>query len=123
MAETPPTLADVALANLRSSGMGTVRAYASAGKALATVAALAIAAAEHDEWPTQAEYAAHWKITERTAQREWALFRQAFPGEQTPDAFAQLIAAQRAKQLATRDRERLIAETLKFPAPRGLVAA
>jgi hypothetical protein len=34
---------------------------------------------------TLAEYADWWKVPESTAYREQALYRQAFPGESTPD--------------------------------------
>jgi len=78
------TLADVAFANLRSAGYSTWRAHLKAAQALATVGKLAMAAhagAGANGWPTQVEYAEHWDVSERTAQREWHLFGQAFAVE------------------------------------------
>lgn len=38
--------------------------------------------------PTRAEHAAEWKQSEREVYRDLALFRQAFPGEESPDRLA-----------------------------------
>ncbi len=70
---------------------------------MTTVVSLAICAQMRDEgdgWPTQAEYAAWWKISERQAQREWELFKRAFPGEESPDRIAQLMVANYGRRLA-----------------------
>jgi hypothetical protein len=94
-----PTLAEVAFLNLRAEyggGLsGTLKATKKSAEAVATFAALSMAAvngASEDGWPTQAEYAAYWKITERQAQREWALVRRAFPSEDSPDRIARQLA-------------------------------
>jgi len=79
--DRPRTLADVAFANLRSRGRGTWKAHLQSAQALATVGKLAMAAhagAGANGWPTQVEYADHWGVSERTAQREWHLFGEAF---------------------------------------------
>lgn len=43
---------------------------------------------------TLQEYAEWWRETERTAYREQALFREAFPGELTPDHLLDLAEGQ-----------------------------
>lgn len=43
---------------------------------------------------TLQEYAEWWRETERTAYRDQALFRQAFPGEDTPDHLLDLAEGQ-----------------------------
>ncbi|MEJ7788049.1 MAG: hypothetical protein WKF96_24885 [Solirubrobacteraceae bacterium] len=68
-----------------------LRVIRDAGEVCADLWALAFTAVELGHWPTQAEYAAHWKITDRTAQRQWARFRLAFPGEESPDRVARLV--------------------------------
>lgn len=96
--DDPPTLVDVAVANLRAAGSNPAKASVQAAKALSTVWALAITAEKLDHWPTQADYAEYWRIPERTAQREWAAVRAAFPTEQTPDRLAQRVRATVAGQ-------------------------
>jgi hypothetical protein len=44
-------------------------------------------------WPTQAEYAEYWKMSDRQAQREWKLVKRAFPGEDGPDRLAKAMHA------------------------------
>jgi hypothetical protein len=104
------TLAEVAYINLRGEyggGLGgTIKASKKASEALTTAACLAIAAhrgaAEDGGWPTQAEYARYWKISERQAQREWAVFKQAFPGE-TPDRLAKFLTTEYRARVASED--------------------
>lgn len=104
---TTPTLAEVAVTNLRNSGVGPIASVKKASDALGTAVALAIAAlrgaATDGGWPTQAEYATYWKITERTAQREWALFRQAFPNETSPDRLARWLTVEYRRRLEQGD--------------------
>ncbi len=45
-------------------------------------------------YPTQLEYANYWDITDRTAQREWALFRRAFPQEESPERLARWVLSE-----------------------------
>lgn len=102
------TVGEVAFLNLRpryGDGMlGTLKATKKAAEAVAVPACLAIAslkgAAADGTWPTQAEYAAWWKQSERQAQREWALFKEAFPGQESPDAMAKVMAAEIGGRLA-----------------------
>jgi hypothetical protein len=75
-----------------------------AADALATAGALAIAAARSaNGFPTQAEYAAYWKQSERSAQREWERFRKAFPSEEGPERLARLLVAEYSRRLAERE--------------------
>lgn len=87
----PKPLALVALENLIEGGDNQLKAMKNAGAACATVCSLAIIARKLDHWPTQVEYAAYFNISERKAQQEWALFRRAFPGEDSPDRIARWV--------------------------------
>lgn len=118
-----PTLVEVAVGNLTADGMKPIKATITASRVLANTWALAYAAHELNlgRWPTQVEYAAYWKMPERTAQREWALFRQAFPGEESPDRLARHIAAELGKRIA--QRETTAAAALTLPAPGALALA
>lgn len=110
-AKREQTLAEVAFLNLRSgygNGLGgTLKASKKASEALTTAACLAIAAhrgaAADGGWPSQAEYAIYWKISERQAQREWAVFKQAFPGEESPDRLAKLLVNEYRARVASAD--------------------
>lgn len=96
-----PTLGEVAFRNLEAAGYGRIRAMKKASEALTTVSCLAIAASRSENgFPTQAEYAAYWKLSERSAQREWDLFRKAFPGEDSPERLARLVVSEYAARLA-----------------------
>lgn len=105
------TLAEVAYINLRGEfggGLGgTLKASKKASEALTTAACLAIAAhrgaAEDGGWPSQAEYARYWKISERQAQREWAVFKQAFPNEESPERMAKYLATEYRARVASED--------------------
>ncbi|WP_249009664.1 hypothetical protein [Conexibacter sp. DBS9H8] len=110
----PRTLAEVAFWNLlaarQEAGEDTgllaqAKLLKQAAAATATVAALAIADADGagaNGWPTQVEFAAYWKVTERHAQNEWAQFRRAFPTEESPDRLAKLIRDNYRAKLAAR---------------------
>lgn len=119
MKQREPTLIEVAFANLRAQGYSTIRAVKAASDALTTVGALAIAAAHSDNgFPTQAEYAAYWKQSERSAQREWRRFKDAFPGEEGPERLARLLVAEYSRRLAEREDP-----SIAFSLPASLVAA
>jgi hypothetical protein len=91
MARRQPVLADVAVHNLMEGGTGRLKANLTAAQALTTVWRLAYAAHKLGDWPTQAEYAEHWEINDRTAQRHWATFRAAFPEEEDPQRLAEWV--------------------------------
>ena len=107
-----PSLAEVAYRHLRTEygdGLaGTLKATKKASEAVTTAACLAIAASKgagRDGWPTQAEYASWWRISERQAQREWQLFKLAFPTEHDgPDRIARWLLAEYASRLAKGER-------------------
>lgn len=104
MATRTQTLGEVAFLNLRAAGFNTVRAMKGAADALTTAGALAIAAVRSENgFPTQAEYAAYWKQSERSAQREWERFRKAFPQEEGPERLAKLLVAEYSRRLAERE--------------------
>ena len=106
VANRPPTLGEIAFLNLRNGeGYGTVQAMKKAAEACTTIACLAIAAIKspEDGFPTQLDYAAYWKLSERTAQREWALFKKAFPGEESPERLARWLASEYAARLSKRE--------------------
>ena len=66
-------------------------------------------------WPTQVEYATYWSVTERTAQRQWALFRSVFGGDPYPLAehiYTRYSASVRNRELS-----------IAFDMPASLLAA
>jgi hypothetical protein len=73
-----------------------------AANACEPVFLLALARHKLDRWPTQAEYAELAGINERTAQRQWASFRQAFPQEESPERFARAVYAEFGRRVADR---------------------
>ena len=98
------TLAEVGIARLKQDGVGTIKAFKLTADALATPVALAIAqvkGAGVDVWtqPTQAEYAAFWKLPLRTAQREWALYRHVFGEEARPETVAARLVLDYGRRL------------------------
>jgi gamma-glutamyltranspeptidase len=114
----PATLGEVAFLNLRAQGYGTVRAMKAAADALTTAATLAIAASQSENgFPTQAEYAAYWKLSQRSAQREWERFRKAFPHEDGPERLARAIVAEYSRRLAKED------PSMAFGLPASLLTA
>jgi hypothetical protein len=70
-----------------------------------------------DEWPTQIEYAEFWKVTERTARRQWALYRTVFGPDADPYVLAKLMYAEYSARIRKRD------FTVAFQAPASLLAA
>jgi hypothetical protein len=111
-----PTLAEVATRNLLAAREASGKTRLSmreqfkcaklAADAVATIACLAITAEalgrDRSTWPTQQEYADFWKVNVRHAQRQWALVKQAFPGEDGPDRLAQHLWANWRRDLARR---------------------
>lgn len=102
----PRTLPQLAFVNLRSQGYGWRDSFNKASEALSTAVALAVAyrsgAGADGAWPTQAEYAAFCEVDVRTAQREWRVFREAFPGEKDPRRLAELLAREYGRRLEDR---------------------
>ncbi len=105
MAKTAMSLSEVAFRNLlaeriepgqRPGLLLQAKVAKQAAAACTVLACLAIAAVFGDVegWPTQGEYAEYWTVTDRHAQNEWALFRRAFPGEESPDRIAKLMVAE-----------------------------
>lgn len=114
MARAPRTLAEFAFEGLRRSGVGQIKAAVQGAQVVADIWALAFAAHQLGHWPTQPEYAAFWKITDRTAQRQWARFRQAFPDESSPDRLARWMVSELGRRMADRDSVR-DAQSLRPP--------
>jgi hypothetical protein len=75
-----PTLMGVAVANV-----GAIKA----GRVLAYIAQWTIASGGGDRSLTVEQYAEKWLLSPRQAYRQQDLFRQAFPGEATPDRIVQ----------------------------------
>jgi hypothetical protein len=94
------SLVGIAFLNLRARGYGHVQAIRMAAKACEPVMGLAIAFHNLDHWPTQTEYAEIYEISERSAQREWAAFREAFPEEASPERFAREFYAEYGRRLS-----------------------
>jgi hypothetical protein len=104
MAARSPTLGEVAFRNLQAAGYGRIRAMKKASEALTTLSCLAIAASRSENgFPTQADYAKFWKQTERSAQRDWQRFREAFPSEESPERLARWLVSEHGPLLAKRD--------------------
>lgn len=114
-----PSLAEVAITNLVNDGVSPLKAGIKMGRVMATVWALAVAAESLGDWPSQVEYAAYWKVSERSAQREWEAFREAFPGEESPDRLARHL---RSQVIGSRLKSEPAA-AYGLPFPQDLVAA
>jgi hypothetical protein len=72
------------------------------------------------EWPTQQEYAAYWKVTERTAQRRWKLYREVMRDaglDPSPYVLAKALFAEYSSRLADGD------GSVAWEAPGSLLAA
>lgn len=117
------TLAQVAYIRAREAGFGTLKAYKVASDALQLPICLAIAqvkgAAADGGWPTQSEYARFWKMTDRTAQREWALYRQVFGPDAKPEDLARQLVAEYGRRLEKDE----AGPSLVMSAPASLLAA
>jgi hypothetical protein len=94
MAKQQLPLAAVAVVNLRATGMRTVPAIHNAARVVATIWQIAYTAYKLEHYPTQAEYADEWKVSERSVQREWALFKQAFPTEESPERLSRWMLSE-----------------------------
>lgn len=90
----PLPLAAVAVINLRASGEGKIASIHKAAAVVTTLWQIAYAAYKLEHYPTQAEYAEYCKISERSAQREWALFKQAFPNEESPERLSRWMLSE-----------------------------
>lgn len=110
-------LTTVAFLNLNADGVGKLAAMKQAADACATIWAVANAAEKLGHYPSQAEYAETWDVSERTAQREWALFRRAFPTEETPERLARLLMSEPDRRLDD------ASSALTMPAPADLLPA
>lgn len=95
----PKTLTEHAYLNLRNAGVSPLRAVSQAADACVTIGALALARRDLDHWPTQVEYAERWNMSERSAQREWARFKEAFPNEDGPERLARHVYAEISERL------------------------
>jgi|SRR5579884_3010398 len=118
------TLVQVAYARARQSGAGTLKAYKLASDAVQLPVCLAIAqvkgAAADGGWPTQAEYARFWGLTDRTAQREWARYREVFGPDARPEELARQLVAEYGRRLAEGERGN---PALVMSAPASLLPA
>lgn len=103
--------------NLIRSGMGQVKAVTKAASVVADLWEWARAADELQHWPSQVEYAAYAKITDRQVRRRLDAFRAAFPGEQSPQRLAMWLHENHLSRL---DRA---AQVLSLAAPPDLTAA
>ena len=110
-------LGTVALINLRAAGEGKLISMKHAGDTCATIWALAYAHHKLNlgRFPTQAEYAEYWNKSERSAQREWALFRKAFPTEESPERLARWLLSEISTRIEAKQ-----AEAFTVPAPPDL---
>lgn len=70
-----------------------------------------------DGWPSQKEYAAWWKLSERSMQREWALYRRVFGAEADPYEAAKAIYANYTSRIRAQD------VSVVYDVPAALVAA
>ncbi len=112
-------LASIAYLRLVEQGASRVGALKKAVDAVEPVVMLALARHMLGKWPTQAEYAEAAEISERTAQRQWAAFKNAFPDEKSPEHFAKLLYAELGPRLDKIGPGAI----LSVPAPRELQPA
>jgi hypothetical protein len=87
-----------------------LKAAKTASDVVGFVVELAIAhangAGSDGDWPTQLEYAAYWKITDRTAQRRWKLYREVMRDaglSEDPYVLAKALFAEYSRRLADAD--------------------
>jgi len=110
-------LTAVAFLNLQHAGVGRLKAMRRSADACATIWAFAYVKHKTDTWPTQAEYADYWRISERSAQREWAVFREAFPGEDSPERLARWMLSEMSARIEDQS------SALTVTAPADLIPA
>lgn len=113
------SLTAVAYLRLKAQGDSPLRAMKHAANAIEPICKLAIARHELGRWPSQVEYAEHWKISERRAQRDWADFRRAFPDEQNPERVARWLYS----ELDARVKDRAVVLSVSVPPDLVAVAA
>lgn len=99
------TLLDVAYANLRRTEderdrRGVMKGHLDAARAVAVIWQLAVAREALGHWPTQQEYADHWGVGLREAQRDWSQFRDGFPTETDPQRLAAALHSEASSRLA-----------------------
>ncbi len=92
-------LAAVATMHLRASGVGKLASMPQAADVCGPLWALAKTTHDLGHYPGQAEYAAEWNISDRTAQREWALFKCAFPTEDSPERLARWLLSESSRHI------------------------
>jgi hypothetical protein len=100
----PKNLVEATYALARKNGLGPVKAISYSSDAITLAAALAVAhirgVGRDGEWPNQAEYAAHYKMTERNAQREWKRFRDVYGADADPYVLARHLLSEKPSELA-----------------------
>lgn len=115
MAERRPSLAEIALANLKAAGRPRVRAIVETSQACVLIWTWAKTTRDLGHEPTRFEHAQHWKMTERAAYRDLERFRRAFPTERDPQNLANWLNA--------RYPEATEARVMALPAPARMVLA
>jgi hypothetical protein len=110
-------LSAVAVINLRADGVSKLASMKQAADVCGLLWALANTTHKFGHYPTQAEYAAEWKVSERTAQREWALFKRAFPSEESPERLARWLLSEASRKIDD------ASSALSVAAPADLVPA
>jgi len=102
------TLHTVAFLNIEKAagrpktGLQSLKSFRSmkaAADAVEPIWGLAMARKKLGTWPNQAEYAAFWGISERSAQREWAAFRKGFPDEESPERLARWLYSEISEKI------------------------
>jgi len=88
----PRTIAELAANNLRAGGLGQIKSVLQASNVCASIWAWWFVSDQLGHWPTVAEYSSAMRVTERTAYRELALFRRAFPGEKDHRRYVERLA-------------------------------
>lgn len=78
------------------------RSMKAAADAVEPIWGLAMARSKLGSWPNQTEYAEFWGISERTAQREWAAFRNGFPDEESPERLARWLYSEVSEKIANK---------------------
>jgi hypothetical protein len=111
------SLAALAFLNLVDAGHPKSRALLEATKVSATVVGIALTWRKLDRRPTQLEFADAWGMSERKAQKEWALFKEAFPAEASPYRAAEWLHANTSSRLDDRS------APLTIEAPPNLTAS
>ncbi len=128
MTRAPRTLGEIAAYNLwQAEGggrMAQVKATVKGAHAVSFLWTWAYTMRKLGRPPTRAERAAEWKQSEREVYRDLALFRKAFPGEESPDRLAAWMNDQ-SDELVKRaaDALRLIAPSFLAGSSRALGSA